>query len=125
MKVKELMIGDYVEYNHRPFLIKELSIFDDNDIYGHISIMGNRDNLREKIQPIPLTERIRERISDNPNMAIYWDDRRTEETGENWYELRVHNGPDIALTFQLRYVHELQHALHLCDIDMSIEQIDL
>jgi hypothetical protein len=53
-------------------------------------------------------------------MAIEWDDRKTEETGEDWYELRIHNGPDTALCLQIRYIHELQHALRLCGIEKEI-----
>ena len=39
---------------------------------------------------------------------------------EQWYELSINDGTGISLTLQLRYVHELQHAMRLCGIDNEV-----
>ena len=72
-------------------------------------------------EPMPLTAEIIDTVSHHPKMALYWDDKKTEETGENWYELRICKDGDTALTMEIRYVHELQHALRLCGIEECIE----
>ena len=109
MKATDLMIGDWV-YN--PFTRKTLRLTFGRDL-----------DIAEELclEPIPLTAEIIDTVSHHPKMALYWDDKKTEETGENWYELRICKDGDTALTMEIRYVHELQHALRLCGIEERIE----
>ena len=115
MKANELMIGDLVIVNTYPEKVK---------LIGETLIkVWNRDNSIDvdDVSPIPLNADIVNQIHCHPKMAIFWDDRRTKETGENWYELRICTDGDTALNMEIRYVHELQHALRLLGIEKEIE----
>ena len=122
MKAKDLMIEDWVAV-HRPGdrheQVRVKSVICNGTIEAKTS-----DGLvaigELAVEPIPLTAEIRDMVSCHPKMAIYWDDRKTEQTGENWYEVRIHNGDESVLTLQLRYVHELQHALRLLGVENDI-----
>ena len=113
MKANELMIGDWVLINTYPAKVK---------LIGETLVkVRNCDNSIDvdDILPVPLTAEI---IAGNghPQVSIIWDDIKTEETGENWYEVMMHTGSDAAV-LHIRYVHELQHALRLYGIWKKIE----
>ena len=126
MNAKDLMLGDWVQqtdpiHNGEPMQVKELRIIhcqDGNDIY--LVCDETADVSEELVAPIPHTTEIISGIYRCPNMTIQWDDRLTEESGEYWYELSINDGTGISLTLQLRYVHELQHAMRLCGIDNEV-----
>lgn len=126
MNAKDLMLGDWVQqtdpiHNGEPMQVKELRIIhcqDGNDIY--LVCDETADVSEELIAPIPLSAHILLGINRCPNMSIHLDSRLTEESGEYWYELLIHNDEGIALALQLRYVHELQHAMRLCGIDNEV-----
>lgn len=120
MKAIELMIGDLVrklERGGHSIPVKIIAIYEHNADYetrdGHTGCMSIHG-----YEPIPLTEEI---VGDRscPQVSIYWDDRKTEETGENWYEVMIHTN-SCAAELHIRYVHELQHALRLCGIEKEI-----
>ena len=122
MKANELMMGDLVKIKDMKDPIKRISCIDEYlgkvDFFdGEKLIVTSIDN----VLPIPLNADIVDHIHCHPKMAIFWDDRRTKETGENWYELRICTDGDTALNMEIRYVHELQHALRLCGIEKEIE----
>lgn len=125
MKAKDLMIGDWVEWKHateeKYHGIYKIATIEEGwvDFYDEEGYCCSQPY--DEIHPIPLTEDVRDIVRCHPKMAIFWDDKKTEETGENWYELRICKDGDTALTMEIRYVHELQHALRLLDIDIDIE----
>lgn len=150
MEAKSLMLGDYVCFNkiYHTELIKtaariaginpmEGSIepqsfnvqFDGKD--GKTLYIGAR---RFDISPIPLTAEILEKNGfvskkgrfmqlgnfDNPPL-ILWHLVDDPILGHPKNQLEIHHGAEnIHVSFMCRYVHQLQHALRLCEIDMEI-----
>lgn len=119
MKANELMIGDWVRIKDLKDPIKRITPIDEP-----LGIVYYWDAERliatsiNNVLPIPLTAEIVEDRS-CPQVSIYWDDRMTEETGENWYEVMIHT-ENCAAELHIRYVHELQHALRLCGVKKEI-----
>lgn len=135
MKPNELQIGDFVLYNDNICIVDEIRV--DNTVVltalntDATSIDGDQVSVDE-IMPIPLTAEILEKngfvefmphnwqiVIDNimielreseHNMAI-WLDWEEHDTGT--YASYMLPGPNC--------VHELQHALRLCNIDKEIE----
>ena len=122
MKANELMIGDWVKIKDLKDPIKQITCID--EYLGAVDFWDDEKLIITSIDnvlPIPLNADIVNQIHCHPKMAIFWDDRRTKETSENWYELRICTDGDTALNMEIRYVHELQHALRLLGIEKEIE----
>ena len=137
MKAKELMIGDWVKviepdrYAGAQGTILsltsqeggyyEINISDVN--YGYLTT----DIFNEDIEPIPITKEILEKNG-------FEKDARNESYYKwNWYILqdnvsydmetgivRLFKVSDLTFCHPIGYVHELQHALRLCEIDKEI-----
>lgn len=132
MTANELMIGDLVLYKNKPIIVWEIDeyynrINTEPDGYNAITCVDISD-----IKPIPLTPEILKKngfvefmphnwqiVINNimielrepeHNMAV-WLDWYEHETGT--YASYIFPGPNC--------VHELQHALRLCNIDKEIE----
>lgn len=132
MTANELMIGDLVLYKNKPIIVWEIDeyynrINTEPDGYNAITCVDISD-----IKPIPLTPEILKKngfvefmphnwqiVINNimielrepeHNMAV-WLDWVEHETGT--YASYIFPGPNC--------VHELQHALRLCNIDKEIE----
>ena len=110
MEANELMIGDWVmieNYSRICGIAEDGVYFADKNCKGAISF--------DHIEPIPLTAEILER-----NGFVL--------DGESWWYkdfrivLSTSNGVSLICGRQMRfkYVHELQHALRLCQIDKEI-----
>lgn len=124
MKAKDLMIGDWVrklEPGGHTIPVKVTGIIDEDSsvLYERKDGVHGVTNLKA-FSPIPLTAEIIDMVGHHPKMALYWDDKKTEETAENWYELRICKDGDTALTMEIRYIHELQHALRLCGVEKEV-----
>ena len=130
MKANELMIGDWVMYhNHIPMKITQLSPdFDDMDDLNPIPLTGEilkKNGFKEGTYSIlgkggyksfPEYKYInREEITDTSKNLI-----KVSYSDENGgvYDISFGIGSHI---FDLKYVHELQHALRLCGIEKEIE----
>ena len=142
MKSNELMIGDWVN-----FLIDieggDTEYCPKNEIYqpmrvDSVSSLGEVSsaffgvtNDVAQLQPIPLTVEILEKngfdVSDKEVMQYHF-----EEDGEKYHfslrQMYDKDGKPHGYSFYafnvltlLDYVHELQHALRLCNIDKEIE----
>ena len=48
-----------------------------------------------------------------------WDDRKSADGNEDWFEVRIEKGDDEARV-SIRYVHELQHLLRLFGIEKKV-----
>ena len=121
MEAKELMIGDWVLIGNNHIRVT--------------SLQEGKDYV--EAQPIPLTAEILEKngfeksnqISDTP--PYYMDEEGNiyysfEQNGVNhfwgwWQPDNVFEIPTNAMGWiNIKYVHELQHALRLCGIDKEI-----
>jgi hypothetical protein len=104
MEAKDLMIGDFVLDGN--IYAQVTSITCD----GNIETTHNKHSYIELIEPIPLTPEILKKNG--------WEERPKgyvlyKKLCKNTF---VVNTADI----QIKYVHELQHALRLCEIDKEI-----
>ena len=109
MKATELMIGDFImdtsNHIHRISCIEVLDVFCDNGFYYGL----------DDIKPIPLTEDILKanKISDEGDPIL--DDIKMPVP----YRFKIIDkyGVSIGKKCYFHYVHELQHALRLCELN--------
>lgn len=120
MKANELQIGDFVLYNDDICIVDEIRV--DNTVVltalntDVTSIDGDQVSVNE-ITPIPLTAEILEK-----NRFIYSILHNDWTNADcNFYLYVGGNGYWIQNTdIKLDYVHQLQHALRLCNIEKEI-----
>lgn len=132
MEANELMIGDYVIRKNVP---KEILIVDTIDsirdiVYLDLDGLGITEKL-ENIEPIPLTPKILEKNGFVQSMSHNWlividnimiEIREPEHNIAIWLDWAEHETETYA-SYMLpgpNYVHELQHALRLCNITKEI-----
>lgn len=74
-------------------------------------------------KPMPLTGDILNEWFPDTRDGVYWcwDDTRSCETGENWYEIRFDINSYDTVVMGFRYVHELQHMLTFYEKDINFE----
>lgn len=80
--IRDLRVGDWVKIKDLKDPIKRISCID--EYLGTVDFWDGEKLFVTSINnvlPIPLTEEIVEDRS-CPQVSIYWDDRKTEETGE-------------------------------------------
>ena len=144
MRAEELMIGDWVCYdkaNNYYTQIKEIKCTHDipDDVVYYIKGMRDRRDrlwiefeetfVIDILSPIPLTVEILEKNGlekdDHGRLnGEYFDEDKNrdleisvdDKTGEIWWSYNW----DEYWIIRLRYVHELQHALRLCEIEKKI-----
>lgn len=129
---KSLMIGDWVMLtdpinNGEKVQVKEIHAD------GYIAVDGG---LTAHVEPIPLSLEILKKngfkksdVKDSTDWSYY----KTDKTGKGMYCIFYSVDDDMFLEiasyksyigeyhrFGVRYVHELQHAMHLCGIDKEI-----
>ena len=135
MKANELMIGDYIMLYDDIYIIEEIS----SNGWAHIiyndgskcRVPLSTDYILGELTPVPLTPEILEKngfdVSDKEVMQYHFD-----EDGEKYHfslrQMYEKDGKPHGYSFYafnvltlLDYVHELQHALKLCDINKEIE----
>lgn len=125
MKENELMIGDWVLVNGNPMQIQAV-----NDIDGEIMagdelycLIEDRVHSEDKIEPVPLTAEILEKNGwkYNPTIKAYeWKDKAFYISIHLDEKTRIYVVNDYIFGMALGAVHELQHALRLCEIDKTI-----
>lgn len=119
MERNSLMIGDWVynTHNSQPEQVCEI---------GSGLVMLNYNDLYEydEIEPIPLTDEILRN-----NGFEYFHKNYASISREHPFMLRLDKWPDengfggvwtICDIIDIRYVHQLQHALRLCGIDKEL-----
>lgn len=122
MKANELMIGDFVCIAN-----SFAKVHDSIDkVIGVEFIDGGYDVFNpEEITPIPLTDDILRN-----NGFEYFHKNYASISREHPFMLRLDKWPDenglggvwtICDIIEIRYVHQLQHALRLCGIDKEIK----
>lgn len=126
LKAYELMLGDWVLVNSIPMQIQAI-----NDIDGEIMagdelycLIEDRVHSEDKIEPIPLTAELLEK-----NGFQYYHKNYASLSYGHPLQIAMDRWPDenglnglwrIGSIIEIRYVHELQHALRLCGIDKEI-----
>ena len=140
MKAKDLMIGDWVLHEGEPYQIRQLGIYGvdrDGEDYPAVCV-GKPKGVgliveRNEIEPIPLTPEILEKngFGVTRNMS---SSRNKDVWSLHVYENKVfhiiehHNKREfpyfwieLGSNSDIKYVHQLQHALRLCGIKKEIE----
>lgn len=114
---KDLMIGDWV---YRPDCYDKVKEIRENGIIG-------RDYLRgiisfKELEPIPLTPEILEKNGweKRPTGYVFYIDGERYDNSL-WYIFDSNTFVVNTAEFQIKYVHQLQHALKGCGIDKEIE----
>ena len=118
MGLSELMIGDWV---YRPDCYSKVKEIRENGIIGYDHLRGIISF--EELEPIPLTPEILEK-----NGFVYdSEDKLFEDIYPRismlyaQYRLVENGGINYGEMSEIKYVHQLQHALRLCGIDKEIE----
>lgn len=132
MDSKDLMIGDWVLYEGEPYQIRQLGIWGvnrDGEDYPAVCV-GKPIGIgliieRNEIEPIPLTPEILEQNGFRKESYIeVVGGLDTYYLGEEIGSFRIHRLQEGYYQFglaKIKYVHELQHALRLCNILKEIE----
>lgn len=130
------MIGDWVAYNGDVDYINPIKI-EGMDIATGMCITSDRDDVGfDGVDPIPLTAEILEKngfvkyneVSDTPPYDqdeegnMYYSYKEEHKFWGWWQPNNVYFIPvNAMLDLEIKYVHELQHALRLCNIEKEIE----
>ena len=124
MKATDLMIDDWVEYGEYITTVRNLS---------DVIVLSGCIGRLEEVRPVPLTPEILEKNGfykkknfmqlgnfDNPPLII-WHLVDDNILGHPKAQLEIHYGAKHThMSFMCNYVHELQHALKLCQIIKEI-----
>ncbi len=113
MKVTELIVGDWVLDGTQIAQITSITCD------GVIETTANEFSNIEVIAPVPLTAEILEKN------GFEFDGDDIYKLGDYHLVIEYRGGLFFGWVFccrkQLNYVHELQHAMKLCGIDINIE----
>lgn len=140
MNEEELMVGDWVLHEGKPYQIRQLGIYGvDRDGEDYPAVCVGKPNgiglilERNEIEPIPLTPEILEKngfhkasmVSDTPPYDKDEEGNMHFSLNEKfWGWFQPNNTfliPANGLGWlEFKYVHELQHALRLCNIEKEI-----
>ena len=109
MKAIELQIGDWISYLGDPVSVVSLSLNDEP--IGIMSPLKKIFTFMEKdVYPIRLDESMFMQNNFNPEVILWW--RFSEDDP---FKITIKN-ENTSLCMQVKYVHELQHALRLCGL---------
>ena len=137
MDARELMIGDWarIRYNHfetgeeivkdfRVGQLAKLGIGDDEPLYA----WSEKSNMAKvsKVEPIPLTPEIVEKNGferGSDNLFSYGRGMYVMMWSKWHYSVgQIFGNMSAFVEFaEIRFIHELQHALRLCGIEKEIE----
>lgn len=110
MKPTELQIGDWISYLRDPVRVVSLSLNGDEPI-GIMSPLKKIFTFMEKdVYPIILDESMFMQNNFNPEVILWWRFSKDDP-----FKITIKN-ENTSLCMQVKYVHELQHALRLCGL---------
>lgn len=120
MKANELFVGAYVLYMGKPRKIRSIEV--DKDGYYYIKFFGKNDVIvsPDVLSPIPTTTKILEK---NGFIACqYWHELHCGDAiiQAQLPHIRMKNGEKIFESDSCCYLHQLQQALCLCEIEKEI-----
>lgn len=129
MKSEDLMIGDWVSYNRTYQRVEEV-----NGIDNRVYLTEDEDVDCPDIYPIPITSEILEKngfelspdcgyeyIYEDEDRTIICCPRGTACINSACGYISVYAGCLSVEDMPIDFVHELQHALKLCEIKIEIE----
>lgn len=131
LKISDLSVGDWVMVNDNPRKISVLAnVWDGSNevLVGYVAyVYSNGHNVVfykpiEKVKPIPITAEILEK---NRIHKTYEDDNYAIFRGDGLWAVKYSDG-DWELSIppvghvDIRYIHQLQHALRLAGVDQEI-----
>lgn len=123
MDAKELMIGDWVNFNGSFDKVQEICYIQGSGMCASAAASATLFPIKmELIKPIPLTAEILEKngFVCRGAWAIPGEDIGIRQDGDEW-GLLPHYGLYTSFAFcHIKFVHELQHALRLCGIEHEI-----
>lgn len=131
MKATELMIGDWVFIaGSKPFKINSIYL---TDQFERVQETDDVDAKVESLQPIPLTPEILDKNDFEEDdyyfqYTLYLDGKRAKSRcivvvpqDDDWSEIDVTVRNGIAdINISIQYVHELQHAMRLANIEKEV-----
>lgn len=125
MKAEELMIGDYVRLKKNKETVYIFEIDGDRDVINNEAdgYCSERNIRIGDIEPIPLTAEVLEKNGFRRLGEQYdiWTLMTLSLNCKNGMFGYYEQGNPYNPTFNVKYVHELQHALRLFKIDKEIE----
>ena len=117
MKTSELQLGDIVSCLGDPVRVVSLSLKGDEPI-GIMSPLKKIFTFMEKdVYPIILDESMLMQNNFNPEIVSWWRPKV-----EDFFKIAIMNN-DTSLCAEVKYVHELQHALRLCGLSELAENL--
>ena len=129
MKPTDLMLGDWVLINNTPHKIQAIDSIDaeilaDDELYY---IGEDRYHSEDKIEGVSITPEILEKNSIRKRRDEYavfgWEGMKqwyvTLEDFKPQYDFWfiTSSDRDLNISGQIRYIHQLQHALRICGLD--------
>lgn len=124
MKANELMIGDWVMSKELKTPVKVCSIMNHYETTIYFYYQGNEFIVNSyQFEPIPLTPKILEKN------GFYRSEIPTrDEIGHYYHRKTAPSSIFVSISFEdgrdfgneIKYVHQLQHALKICGIDKEI-----
>ena len=117
MKTSELQLGDYVSRLGDPVRVVSLSLNGDEPI-GIMSPLKKIFTFRENdAYPIRLDESMLMQNNFNPEIVSWWRPKV-----EGFFKIAIMN-ENTSLCAEVKYAHELQHALRLCGLSELAENL--
>lgn len=117
MKANELMISNWVAQKHGGLLLKV------SEVRPPYIIADGEDGQfhEDTLEPIPITPEVLEKNDweERPTGYVFYTDGKRYDNSL-WYIFGSNTFVVNTAEFQIKYVHELQHALRLCGIDKEI-----
>ena len=120
MKAEELMVGDYVRIKPSGMLIRVAAVHRKKVAY-HTCVSKLAWVRGDLLKPIPLTPEILEKNGweKRPTGYVFYTDGKRYDNSL-WYIFDSNTFVVNTAKFQIKYVHQLQHALRLCGIEKEI-----
>lgn len=115
MKANELMVGDYLMHNGLPYRVIQV----DGIVRDGWILENGEEDCGE---PIPITADILKKNGweERPTGYVFYTDGKKYDNSL-WYIFCSNTFVVNSAEFQIKYVHELQHAMRLCGIKKEIE----
>ena len=120
MRARDLMMGDYISVKPSGMPIKVAAVHHKKVAYH--AIINRLAWVRESLlEPILLTPEVLEKNDweERPTGYVFYTDEKRYDNSL-WYIFGSNTFVVNTAEFQIKYVHELQHALRLCGIDKEI-----
>lgn len=137
MKVTNLMAGDWILINNIPHKIQAIDSIDaeiraDDELYY---IGEDRYHSEDKIEGVPITPEILEKNGIRKRRDEYavfgWEGMKqwyvTLEDFKPQYDFWfiTSSDRDLNISGQIRYIHQLQHALRICGLDELVDKFKI